>query len=71
MASRLQSKGLYNALSSNFEDARQRNLSMIDRIHRDTIEAIKRYLTRAGFRVTKEPEPAYVDAVVIVEAVKE
>ena len=42
---------------------------MMHRIHRDTKQDIRRYVERAGFEI-EYFQPAYVDAVVIVDAVK-
>jgi SAM-dependent methyltransferase len=66
----LEQRGVWEQLRSLYNDALARNLEMNDRIHRDTIADIERYVTSAGFRLQGRPEPAYAGAVVVVEAIK-
>ena len=70
MAKVLTRKGLFPRLQSNYDDARRRHEEMMDSIHRDTKDDIRGYLQRAGF-IIREWRSAYVDAVVIVEAVRD
>jgi SAM-dependent methyltransferase len=69
MRESLQKRGLYESLRSNYEDARRRHEDMMDRIHRDTKADIRHYVEQAGFQI-RDWKASYVDAVVIVEAVK-
>jgi SAM-dependent methyltransferase len=64
-------KGLFERLRPHYDDARARHDAMMDRIHRDTKEDIRRYIEGAGFRITDWQDRAYADSVVIVEAVKD
>ena len=70
MAKVLTRKGLFPRLQSNYDDARRRHEEMMDSIHRDTKDDIRGYLQRAGF-IIRDWRSAYVDAVVIVEAVRD
>lgn len=66
----LESQGLFDALRSNFDDARQRHEEMMSKIHRDTKSDIRSYIETAGFRITDWQDSVYADAVVVVEAEK-
>jgi SAM-dependent methyltransferase len=69
MRESLQAKGVFDSLRSNYDDARRRHEDMMDRIHRDTQTDIRHYVEEAGFQIC-DWKPAYVDSVVVVEAVK-
>lgn len=69
MRESLQAKGVFDSLRSNYDDARRRHEDMMDRIHRDTQTDIRHYVEEAGFQI-RDWKPAYVDSVVVVEAVK-
>ena len=65
----LNREGRFESLRRHYADARKRNDAMIERILRDSQADIRRYIENAGFRVV-DWRPGYVDAVVVVEAVK-
>ncbi|QDU23878.1 class I SAM-dependent methyltransferase [Urbifossiella limnaea] len=66
----LEAKGLFEQLRPNFDDARRRHDAMDAAIHRDTKSSVRSYVEGAGFRIVDWRESEYVDAVVVVEAVK-
>jgi len=66
----LEQRGVFDKLRPFYEDAKQRNLDMIEKIQSDSVAKIEAYVTSAGFRLANQPVPAYADAVLIFEAVK-
>jgi ubiquinone/menaquinone biosynthesis C-methylase UbiE len=70
MKKNLEQKGKFQSLMRNFEAARQVHDKLGDRIHRDTKEDIRGYVESAGFEITTWDDSAYVEAVVLVVAIK-
>jgi SAM-dependent methyltransferase len=66
----LERKGLFQQLRPNFEDARRRHDAMTADIHRSTKGEVRAFVEEAGFRIVDWRENEYVDAVVVVDAVK-
>jgi ubiquinone/menaquinone biosynthesis C-methylase UbiE len=66
----LAAKRLLDELRSTVDDAYDRHVAMLDHIRRDTKEMIYGYVESAGFKIIERRDPAYVGAVVIVQAVK-
>ena len=66
----LTDKGLYEELRENVEDAYRRHEEMEELIHRDTKEDIRRYIETVGFEIKDWHDSEYVDAVVVIKAVK-
>jgi len=66
----LDHKGLLPDLEVNLEIARRAHQRMLELIHRDTKEDIRRYLQEARFVVKDWRDKEYVDAVVVVRAKK-
>jgi ubiquinone/menaquinone biosynthesis C-methylase UbiE len=63
-------KGLFESLKPNYESAEAIHEAMKDLIRRDTREDIRTYVERAGFRISEWHDQEYVDAVVVVKALK-
>jgi ubiquinone/menaquinone biosynthesis C-methylase UbiE len=72
MAAELLEKGLFERLQQNFESARARHEAMSHLIVRDAKDDIRRYLEATGFTIANDDwqENRYVDAVIVVKAVK-
>ncbi len=70
MQSVLRSKESFDTLQDNFEAARQVHIKMENLINRDSKEDIDRYIEEAGFEIKEKHENEYVDAVVVIKAIK-
>jgi ubiquinone/menaquinone biosynthesis C-methylase UbiE len=64
------SQGELEALRSNIEDARARHDAMDSSIHRDSTDDIVRYVNEAGFQIVELLPNQYVEAVVVIKAVR-
>lgn len=63
-------KGEFEAMRPHWEEALEAHKQMESEIHRDTKDDIRRYLEEVGFSVQDWHDSEYVDAVVVVKAVK-
>ena len=63
-------KALWPALRESLEEAFERHSAMMEKIHRDTKDDIRRYLENAGFAVEDWLDGQYAGSVVVVKAVK-
>ena len=66
----LEQKGKFESLKKNFEVAKLVHKKLNDRIHRDKKADIRMYLDEAGFEVDTWEDKAYVEAVVLIKAIK-
>jgi ubiquinone/menaquinone biosynthesis C-methylase UbiE len=65
-----QGKGIKKKFESVINEVRERHRQMMDKIHRDTKDDIRKYLNDAGFDVEEWLDDQYAGAVVVVKAVK-
>ncbi len=66
----LKNKGIFDEHQKALASVRDRNTAMLEHIHRDRKEDIRRYLEEAGFFIEEWRDEEYAKAVVLVKAVK-